>query len=144
MCINQFHFGKKINSLEIFNQTNNNLLRIVVPPSSSIKLIQNIENKFKYYIDWCGSLFWVEVPSTKNDKIKEIKKITKEIGGYLTIIKKSEEFDFEETIFTVNETRLLISEKIKKALIQKEYLIQERCIEEFNAIKFFKKSIKRC
>ena len=36
--------------------------------------LQNIENKFKYYIDWCGSLFWVEIPSTKNDKIKEIKK----------------------------------------------------------------------
>ena len=32
-------FWKKINSLELFNQTNNNLLRIVVPPSSSIKLI---------------------------------------------------------------------------------------------------------
>ena len=108
-------FWKKINSLELFNQTNNNLLRIVVPPSSSIKLIQNIENKFKYYIDWCGSLCWLEVPSTKNEKIKEIKKITHEIGGYLTIIKKSEKFDFEETVFTVNETRLLISEKIKKS-----------------------------
>ena len=30
-------------NFELFNQTNNNLLRIVVPPSSSIKLIQNIE-----------------------------------------------------------------------------------------------------
>ena len=108
-------FWKKINSLELFNQTNNNLLRIVVPPSSSIKLIQNIENKFKYYIDWCGSLCWLEIPCTKNEKIKEIKKITQEIGGYLTIIKKSEKFDFEETVFTVNETRLLISEKIKKS-----------------------------
>ena len=29
--------------------------------------------------------------------------------------KKSEKFDFEETVFTVNETRLLISEKIKKS-----------------------------
>ena len=53
-------------------------------------------------------------------KIKEIKKITQEIGGYLTIIKKSEEFDFEETVFTVNETRLLISEKIKKELRSKK------------------------
>ena len=115
MYINQFHFGKRVNSLELFNQTNNNLLRIVVPPSSSIKLIQNIENKFKYYIDWCGSLLWVEIPSSQNIKIKEIKKITQDLGGYLTIIKKSEEFDFEETVFTVNETRLLISEKIKKS-----------------------------
>ena len=33
----------------------------------------------------------------------------------MNIIKKSEKFDFEETVFTVNETRLLISEKIKKS-----------------------------
>jgi len=33
----------------------------------------------------------------------------------ITKIKKSEKFDFEETVFTVNETRLLISEKIKKS-----------------------------
>ena len=51
----------------------------------------------------------------KNSKIAEIKKLLIELGGYLTIIKKSNEFDYEETTFTVNETRLLISEKIKKS-----------------------------
>ena len=51
----------------------------------------------------------------KNVKVKEIKKLIKEIGGYLTIIKTSNEFDYEEKIFTVDDTRLLISEKIKKS-----------------------------
>jgi len=41
--------------------------------------------------------------------------LTKELGGYLTIIKTSDEYDYEETIFTVDDTRLLISEKIKKS-----------------------------
>ena len=48
-------------------------------------------------------------------KIREIKKLIKELGGYLTIIKTSADYDHEETIFTVDDTRLLISEKIKKS-----------------------------
>ena len=106
---------KKINSLELFENTKNNLLRAVIPPSKGNELIQKIGNKFKYYIDWCGSLYWIEVKSNKNSKIIEIKKLIIELGGYLTIVKKSNEFDYEETIFTVDETRLLISEKIKKS-----------------------------
>ena len=106
---------KKINSLELFENTKNNLLRAVIPPSKGNELIQKIGNKFKYYIDWCGSLYWIEVKSNKNSKIIEIKRLIIELGGYLTIVKKSNEFDYEETIFTVDETRLLISEKIKKS-----------------------------
>ena len=48
-------------------------------------------------------------------KIVEIKKLIKEMGGYLTIIKTSPDYDFEETIFTVDDIRLLVSEKIKKS-----------------------------
>ena len=106
---------KKINSLELFENTKNNLLRAVIPPSKGNELIQKIGNKFKYYIDWCGSLYWIEVKSNKNSKITELKKLVIELGGYLTIVKKSNEFDYEETTFTVDETRLLISEKIKKS-----------------------------
>ena len=106
---------KKINSLELFGNTKNNLLRAVIPPSKGNELIQKIGNKFKYYIDWCGSLYWIEVQSNKNSKITEIKKLIIELGGYLTIVKKSDEFDYEETTFTVDKTRLLISEKIKKS-----------------------------
>ena len=108
-------FWKKINNLELFKKTKNNLLRVVIPPSKGNKLMQYLGNKYKYYIDWCGSLYWIEVLAKKNTKVGEIKKLTKEIGGYLTIIKTSNEFDFEETIFTVDDTRLLISEKIKKS-----------------------------
>jgi glycolate oxidase FAD binding subunit len=87
-------FWKKINNLELFKQTKNNLLRAVIPPSKSIKLMQYLGSKYKYYIDWCGSIYWIEVQSKKNT---------------------SDEYDYEETIFTVDDTRLLISEKIKKS-----------------------------
>ena len=108
-------FWKKINNLELFGNTKNNLLRAVIPPSKGDEFIQKIGNKFKYYIDWCGSLYWIEVHSKKNSKITEIKKLIIDLGGYLTIVKKSNDFDYEETTFTIDETRLLISEKIKKS-----------------------------
>jgi len=108
-------FWKKINNLELFKSTKNNLLRVVIPPSKGNKLMQYLGNKYKYYVDWCGSLYWIEVQAKKNNKIKEIKKLIKELEGYLTIIKTSDEFDYEETIFTVDDIRLLISEKIKKS-----------------------------
>ena len=108
-------FWRKINNLEIFEQTKNNLLRAVIPPSKGNELMQKLGNKYKYYIDWCGSLYWIEVSSKKNMKIAEIKELVKEIGGYLTIIKTSSEYDYGEAVFTVDDTRLLLSEKIKKS-----------------------------
>ena len=108
-------FWKKINNLELFTETKNNLLRAVIPPSKGDELMQKLGNKYKYYVDWCGSLYWIEVQAKKNMKIVEIKKLIKELGGYLTIIKTSPDYDYEETIFTVDDTRLLISEKIKKS-----------------------------
>ena len=108
-------FWKKINNLELFKITKNNLLRVVIPPSKGITLMQYLSNKYKYYVDWCGSLYWIEIQSKKSSKVREIKNIIKELEGYLTIIKTSDEYDYEEAIFTVDSTRLLISEKIKKS-----------------------------
>ena len=115
-------FWKKINNLELFEKTQNNLLRIVIEPSSGSKLMKYLSNKFKYYIDWCGSIFWIEVPAKKNMKIKELKDKSKEYGGYLTIIKTSPDFDYEETIFTVDDVRLMISKKIKESFDPKRIL----------------------
>ena len=115
-------FWKKINNLELFENTKNNLMRIVIEPSNGSKMMKYLGNKFKYYIDWCGSLFWVEVPEKKNMKIKEIKKTTKEFGGYLTIIKTSSEYDYEESIFTIDDVRLIISKKIKESFDPKRIL----------------------
>jgi glycolate oxidase FAD binding subunit len=115
-------FWKKINNLELFEKTKNNLVRIVIEPSNGSKMMRYLSNKFKYYIDWCGSLFWIEMPAKKNMKIKEIKKITKEHGGYLTIIKASPEYDYEESIFTIDDVRLMISKKIKQSFDPKRIL----------------------
>ena len=73
-------------------------------------------------MDWCGSLFWIEVDEKKEVKIKELKKIALESGGYLTVIKTSSDYDYGESIFTVDDIRLMISEKIKKSFDPKRIL----------------------
>ena len=55
-------------------------------------------------------------------KIKELKKIALESGGYLTVIKTSADYDYGESIFTVDDIRLMISEKIKKSFDPKRIL----------------------
>ena len=108
-------FWKKINSLELFTGTKNNILRAVVPPSKCEMIIRNLKNKYKYFIDWSGSLFWIEVCDKDNEAIKELKSMILENDGYLTIIKKSENFEYSENIFTINDVKLMISKKIKES-----------------------------
>ena len=108
-------FWQKINNLELFANTKNNILRAVVPLSNNEKLMKYLKNKYKYYIDWSGSLFWIEVADKDEKKIKNIKKFILEMDGYLTIIKRSENFSFDANLFTINENRLFISRKIKES-----------------------------
>jgi len=115
-------FWEKINNLELFSETKNNLLRAVIPPAESLNLMKYLKNNFKYYIDWCGSLFWIEVLEEENIQIKAMKEKIINLGGYLTIVKKSESLSSDIDLFTVNDTRLLLSQKIKKSFDPKKLL----------------------
>jgi len=108
-------FWQKVNNLELFSNSQNNILRVVIPPSNNEKLMTYLKNKFKYYIDWSGSLFWIEIADKDEAKIKDIKKEILEMNGHLTIIKKSENFSFDETLFSINKAKLLISKQIKES-----------------------------
>jgi len=115
-------FWEKINNIELFSGIKNNLLRAVIPPAKSLDLMKHLKNNFKYYIDWCGSLFWLEVLDNENEKIEEIKSIVVKLGGYLTIIKNSENFTSDIDLFTINDTRLILSKKIKESFDPKNLL----------------------
>jgi len=115
-------FWEKINNLELFSGTKNNLLRAVIPPAANLNLMKYLKNDFKYYIDWCGSLFWIEVLEEENIQIKAIKETIINLGGYLTIVKKSESLSSDIDLFTINDTRLLLSQKIKKSFDPKKLL----------------------
>ena len=115
-------FWEKINNLELFSGTKNNLLRAVIPSATSLDLMKYLKNNFKYYIDWCGSLFWIEVLEEENIQIKEMKETIINLGGYLTIVKKSESLSSDIDLFTINDTRLLLSQKIKESFDPKKLL----------------------
>jgi len=115
-------FWEKINNLEVFEKTEHNLIRMVIPPANGSKLCKYLENSHNYFIDWCGSLFWIEVNSKKEEKIKDLKKMANDFGGYLTVIKTSSEYDYGEPIFTVDKVRLMISEKVKQSFDPKRIL----------------------
>ena len=108
-------FWIKVNNLELFTNTKNNLIRAVIPPSNCEKLMKFLGSKFKYFIDWSGSLFWIEVLDNEDDKIGQIREFISSNEGYMTIIKKSENFDFKEKIFSTDKAKLMISKKIKES-----------------------------
>ena len=67
-----------------------------------------------------------------NSTVTEItKNFIVENSGYLTIIKKSENFDFQDTLFTIDNTRLMISKKIKESFDPKKLFNPGRMYREF-------------
>ena len=108
-------FWEKINNLELFSNIKNSLVRVVVPPSKCINLMKYLDHDYKYYIDWCGSLFWIEVLDMNQEKLITIKDYITNLGGYITVIKNSENSFPIQDIFTIDETRLHVSKKIKES-----------------------------
>ena len=47
-------FWEKVNNLEIFSNTQNSLIRVVVPPAKCIDLLNYLGDEYKYYVDCCG------------------------------------------------------------------------------------------
>jgi glycolate oxidase FAD binding subunit len=58
----------------------------------------------------------------ENIQIKAMKETIINLGGYLTIVKKSESLSSDIDLFTINDTRLLLSQKIKESFDPKKLL----------------------
>ena len=116
-------FWEKTRSLNVFANLTNNLLRIVVPGSEAFDLINTLKvYNVKYFIDWGGNLVWVQSDQLNSIILKEIKTIVKSLGGYLTVIKVDESLKSSIDIFTIDDVKYKISEKIKKSFDPKRIL----------------------
>ena len=115
-------FWSKIKNLELFSGTKNNVIRIVIPPSNCVNLIFQLSNKFKYYFDWGGALIWIETSDLSEEMFESIKKKTVKLGGYITMIKNSDNLPYVEDVFTINRDRFNISQNIKKSFDPKGIL----------------------
>ena len=115
-------FWNKVKSLEFFSNTKNSIIRIVIPPSACVHLIYQFSNKFKYYLDWGGSLIWLEAFELSEDMFESIRKKVVKLGGYVTMIKNSDYLPYVEDVFTINRDRFYISQNIKKSFDPKRIL----------------------
>ncbi len=108
-------FWKKVNNLELFSNTKNSIFRVVIPQSKCASLLEHFDKNYRYFIDWCGSLVWLEVSGLTEEKFFSLRKSIVELGGYLTVIKQQDNGLYIKENFTVNETVLNISNNIKKS-----------------------------
>ena len=116
-------FWNKTKNLEVFSNTKNNIVRIVVPMSETLNLLQKLKNiDFTYFLDWGGSLIWLELNDISIKILNEIREIIKQHKGYFTLIKVEEDMKASADIFTIDPIKYKISEKIKKSFDPKRIL----------------------
>jgi len=115
-------FWNKVKSLEFFSNSKNSILRIVIPPSECVKLIYQLSNKYKYYLDWGGALMWMEAFELSEEMFESIRKKVVKLGGYVTMIKNSDYLPYVDDVFTINRDRFNISQNIKKSFDPKGIL----------------------
>ena len=109
-------FWSKTRNLEVFSNLKNNLLRVIVPVSETLNVIQKLKKyEINYFLDWGGNLIWLELETISLKILREIKDITQEHSGYFTIIKLEDDLKASADIFTIDPIKYKISEKIKKS-----------------------------
>ena len=115
-------FWNKVKNLEFFASTKNNIIRIVIPPSQSVQLIYQFSKKFKYFLDWGGSLIWIEACELTEEMFESLRKKAVRSGGHISMVKPSDYLPYVEEVFTINRDRFNISQNIKKSFDPKRIL----------------------
>jgi len=88
----------------------------VVPPSEANNLINRLKTFHpNYFIDWGGSLIWLELDYLSNHKIEQIRKRVLDTSGYLTVIKSPSNIKSALEIFTIDPIKFRISQNLKKS-----------------------------
>ena len=116
-------FWENTRCLKVFTNLKSNLFRVVVPASEVLNLTSSLKPyNVKYFIDWGGNLIWLQVDELNLNSLKEIRSLVKNLGGYLTVLKADESLKASIDIFTIDEVKYKISEKIKKSFDPKRIL----------------------
>ena len=109
-------FWSRNKNLEVFKKLESNLLRIVLPISETLQVIQKLKSyDIKYFVDWGGSLIWAAFETLNAKILSDIKDIVKKHQGYTTLIKIEDDLKASADIFTIDPIKYKISEKIKRS-----------------------------
>ena len=116
-------FWEDTRSLKVFSKNQKNILRSIVPASETINLINRLKTFHPtYFIDWGGSLIWLELDYLSNQKIDQIRRRVLDAGGYLTVIRSPQNLKSSSEIFTIDPIKFKISQNIKKSFDPKRIL----------------------
>ena len=116
-------FWEDSRSLEVFSKNDRNILRAVVPPSETLNLVNRLKTFHpNYFVDWGGSLIWIELDYLSSQKISQIRQRIMEANGYITVIKSKESVKSTSEIFTIDPIKFKISQNIKKSFDPKRIL----------------------
>ena len=116
-------FWEKTRSLEVFSNLKKNLFKIVLPASETFEVINKLKVfEIKYFVDWGGSLIWVQLDDISTKTFKNIKEIVKSSSGYMTVIKIEENLKALVDVFTIDPIKYKITEQIKKSFDPKRIL----------------------
>jgi len=109
-------FWEDTRALKVFSKSEKNILRTVVPASETVNLLNRLKTFHpSYFIDWGGSLVWLELDYLSNQKIDQMRKRVLDTGGYLTVIKSPANAKSSYEIFTIDPIKFKISQNIKKS-----------------------------
>ena len=109
-------FWEDTRSLKALSTNYKNILRAVVPPSETVNLLNRLKTFHpNYFLDWGGSLIWLELDYLSSQKIDQIRDRIINANGYLTVIKSPENVKSSSEIFTIDPIKFKISQNIKKS-----------------------------
>ena len=110
-------FWEDTRSLKVFSKNQKNILRAVIPSSETTNLINRLKSFHpNYFIDWGGSLIWLELDYLSSQKIDQIRNRILVADGYLTVIKSQESIKSSLEIFTIDPIKFKISQNLKKII----------------------------
>tara|TARA_B100000945_G_scaffold252660_1_gene209553 strand:- start:2327 stop:3583 length:1257 start_codon:yes stop_codon:yes gene_type:complete len=116
-------FWEDTRSLKVFSKNQKNILRAVIPSSETTNLINRLKSFHpNYFIDWGGSLIWLELDYLSSQKIDQIRNRILVADGYLTVIKSQESIKSSLEIFTIDPIKFKISQNLKKSFDPKRIL----------------------
>ena len=117
-------FWQNTTDLQFFNNSNNIVAKIVLPPLNADQLMNKFENEeLKYVVDWAGNLIWVELPENDSVLLKHLRTEILKLSGHMTIIKAPNHVRIrEDFLTTVDENIKVLSLKIKESFDPKKIL----------------------
>ena len=117
-------FWQNTTDLQFFNNSNNVVAKIVLPPLNTDQLMNKFENEeLKYVVDWAGNIIWVELPENDSVLLKHLRTEILKLSGHMTIIKAPNHVRIrEDFLTTVDENIKVLSLKIKESFDPKKIL----------------------